>query len=219
MQGLVCQQPRAKLRLTTVLGAIPIVLASACTFSTPPGSPTDGLVLAPSAPPPSELVSELGNVLILRAVSGPFIDHDQRTAEAQPQVTVFDDGLVVARIDDAYRAVQLDDGEMEELLEQLELAKLEPLAVGGAVDAVPFGCFDCGVAIIRTDIGGETGEAAAYGLETRGPESYVSTLPYPRGLIAISRLLDGLYDRVSAGDSVPFSGKLPAVPVAPYIGG
>lgn len=206
------------MKLTAVLGAI-AVLAPACTLSSPPASPTDTLVLAPSAPPPSELVPELGHVLLLRAISGPFIDHDKRTAEAQPQVTVFDDGLVVARIDDAYRAVQLDDGEVEEVLEQLALAKLEPLSVGGAVDAVPFGCFDCGVSIIRTDIGGATVEAAAYGLDTHLPDSYVSTLPYPRGLIAISRLLDELYDRVTADDSVPFSGELPVVPVAPYIGG
>jgi hypothetical protein len=224
MRGSGSRQPLAMAvvvpsRVADVLGAIAIVLASACTLSSPPTSPTDRLVLAPSAPPPSELVPELGDVLLLRAVSGPFIDHDQRTAEAQPQVTVFDDGLVVARIDDAYRAVQLDGGEMGDVLDQLELAALEPIAVGGAVDAIPFGCADCGVAIIRTDFTGETVEAAAYGLETRLPASYVSTLPYPRGLIAVSRLLDGLYDLVAAGDSVPFSGELPVVPVAPYIGG
>ena len=207
------------MRVAAVLGTIVVAFTSACTFLSPSASPAETLVLLPSAPPPSELVPDLGDVLLLRAVSGPFIDHGQRTAEAQPQVTVFDDGLVVVRIDDAYRAVQLDDGEMEEVSKQLELAKLEPLAVGGAVDTLLFGCADCGVSIIRTDIDGETVEAAAYGLETRLPESYVSTLPYPEGLIAISRLLDGLYDRVAAGDSVPFSGELPVVPVAPYIGG
>jgi hypothetical protein len=208
-------------KLAAVIGTI-VVFTSACTPSSPPASPTDRLVLAPSAPPPSELVPELGDVLLLRAISGPFLDHDQRTAEAQPLVTVFDDGLVVARFegfDDPYRAVQLNDDEMDEVLEQLELANLEPLAVGGAVDAIPFGCGACGVTIIRTDISGETIEAAAYGLVTRGPESYVSTLPYPKGLIAISRLLDALWDRVASGDSVPFSGELPIVPVAPYIGG
>ena len=104
-------------------------------------------------------------------------------------------------------------------MEQLELANIEPLAVGGAVDAVLFGCADCGVSIIRTDVRGETVEAAAYGLETGLPESYVSTLPYPRGLIAISRLLDALYDRFASADSVPYSGELPVVPVAPSSAG
>lgn len=108
---------------------------------------------------------------------------------------------------------------MEEVSGALESANIEPLAVGGAVDTLLFGCADCGVAIIRTDVRGETVEAAAYGLETRLPDSYVSTLPYPKGLVAVSRLLDALVDRFAVAESVPFSGELPAVPVAGFIGG
>lgn len=207
------------MRLATVLGTIVVAFTSACTFLSPSAAPAETLVLAPSAPPPSELLPELGDLLVLRAVSGPFVDHAQRNQEATPEVAVFDDGLVVARIDGEYRAIQLNAGELEEVSKALELANIEPLAAGGAVDTLPFGCADCGVAIIRTDVGGETVEAAAYGLDTDLPDSYVSTLPYPQGLVAVSRLLDALRDRFAEIDSVPFSGELPAVPVAGFTGG
>lgn len=207
------------MKLTTVLGAIVVAFISACTPLSLSPSPTEALVLEPSNPPPSKLLPELGDLLVLRAFSGPFVDHAERIEEASPEVAVFDDGLVVARIEDEYRAIQLTDDEMEEVSEELELANVEPLAAGGAVDAIPFGCADCAVTVIRTDVGGDTVEAAAYGLDTDLPDSYVSGLPYPRGLVAVSRLLDALRDRFASADSIPFSGELPMVPVAPFMGG
>lgn len=207
------------MRFASVIGTIGVAFTSACTLLSPSASPAETLVLLPSAPPPSELLPELGDVLVLRAISGDFVDHAQRTEQATPEVAVFDDGLVIARIAGEYRAIQLTDGGMEEVTEALELANVEPLAVGGAVDTILFGCADCGVAIIQTDVSGETVEAAAYGLETDLPDSYVSTLPYPEGLVSVSRLLDALMDRFAVAESAPHRGELPTVRVAPLMSG
>ena len=88
--------------------------------------------------------------------------------------------------------------------------------------AAPVGgtfCFDCSTTIIRTDIGSETIEIAAFGLLTDVTERYVSSLPYPPGLIAVDRMLDELVDRVQAAESDPFDRALPEVPVAEFVGG
>ena len=116
-----------------------------------------------------------------------------------------------------FRSIQLTPDEQDELMEQLAAADLSPLAAGGPVGGTF--CFDCPTTIIRTDIGGETIEIAAFGLLTDVTERYVSALPYPPGLIAVDRLLDGLVDRVRAAESDPFDRSLPQVPVSEMGGG
>ena len=197
-------------------------LVSGCTMLPMPTTPaqTDPPIL-PDSPAPSELVQPLGSIMLLRAFSGTFARHDQRTELTFPESVVFDDGTVVANIALAgappdFRAVRLTAGELDEVRELVVGAELAPLAAAEG----PLGCSDCGATIIRTQQDGATIEIAAKGLMTTGmrPE-WVEQLPYDPGMIAVDRLLDALVKRVQDGPAEPYSEALPQIPVAPFSGG
>ena len=171
----------------------------------------------PDVSPPPAMLDTLGSIVILRAYSGKFSQHKERTLLAQPQVVVFDDGTVVANValvsdPPDYRTISLTEQQMTRVTDSLQVADLKPLAAGrlGGGDL----CYDCATTIIRTDIGGPTIEIAAEGLQT-GNENWERGMPYGAGLIATDRLLNELVDLVRAGSSEPYSGALPQIPVAP----
>src|SRR5687767_9318149 len=97
--------------------AVVLSLVSGCAMVPLPTMPaqTEPPFL-PGSPAPSELVEPLGSIMLLRAFSGTFARHDQRTELTFPESVVFDDGTVVANIASAgappdFRAVRLTAGE------------------------------------------------------------------------------------------------------------
>lgn len=208
--------------LVALLGVV--MLTSACaalTVENEQGTSSTPKFL-PNTPPPGELLEPLGSILVLRAYSGPFREHADRDRLAAPDIVVFDDGRVVANIalvsdEPQFMFVTLSEEERKELVETLRAANIQPMAFGALEGGMM--CGDCPTTILRTDISGETVEVAAEGLLTNVSEQYVAALPYPRGLIAIDRLLNVLLDRVRTWPSEPFVGELPEIPVAPHLAG
>jgi len=170
------------------------------------------------------MVEPLGEVLVLRAYSGPFTAHEERRIEGFPDVVIFDDGQVVAgttpdlRIGDRpdYQTLTLSPEDLEELNDQLRGAALNDLGIGDMVGGSI--CDDCGTTILRTDIGGETVEIAAFGLVTDAPETYVQMLPYSEQVIALDRTLNAIAARV-AQDGVEWDGDVPTIPISASTGG
>jgi len=202
------------------------VLASACTVLLPPTpspAPPKPTTPRPGTPPPTEMVEPLGDVLVLRAYSGEFFSHKERTQLGFPDVVVFDDGRVVAVSTSEigagrplYASLMLTSEELTQLSEQLAAAALDGIAVGAFSERTH--CFDCGTTIIRTDIDGETIEVSAHGLDTRASPDYVANLPYPETLIELDRTLHEFRQRVAA-EGQPFDGDIPQIPVSPASGG
>jgi hypothetical protein len=165
-------------------------------------------------------MTDLGDALILRAWSGPFSKHSERSESTKPNLTVFDDGRVVTDVGvpgtPDYRVLTLTADELETLRETLLGLDLEPLAAGALHESAI--CADCATTIIQTDIEGRTVELAATGLYTEARPAYVESLPYPRSLIFLDRLLSDLAERVER-DGDPYHGELPDVTVAPMVHG
>jgi len=199
---------------------IPPLLATACAPLSPPGPTTTP---RPGTAPPSEMLEPLGEVLVLRAYSGEFFSHQERTERGFPDIVVFDDGEVVAVSTSEigigrpqYASLSLSPDELAQLVDQLAAADWGGLAAGAFRERTR--CEDCGTTIIRTDVDGETVEVSAHGLYTDTPPAYVASLPYPESLIELDRTLNELRRRVAA-EGQTFEGEVPRIPVSPHIGG
>ena len=215
------RRPRSSaLRPASLAGLVVLALVSGCLWPTLPSqSPREML---PATPVPGSMLEPLGSALILRAYSGPFVDHEQRDLQGWPDIIVFDDGSVVVSTspsfepDPEYVSIQLDAEEFAAVAEELQEADLRPLAAGGQREG-SF-CIDCPTTIIRTDVGGDTIEIAAAGLITSLDPDYVANLPYPANVIALDRLLNTLAERARAAGK-PYDGSVPEVPIAPCMCG
>lgn len=209
---------RARRRMVFIL--ISVAWLSACARPPTPSVREAGSFV-PDIPPPSNILPDLGNIFLLRAWSGPFESHEDRTELALPNIVVFDDGRVVADMgtpgNPNFQLIQLATAESRELRELVASFELMPLAAGDIRDAAL--CADCPTTIIRTDIEGETIEIAATGLLTDADPRYVAGLPYPRGVIGVDRLLNDLVDRVRNGATGRFEGDLPEIPIASLVHG
>jgi hypothetical protein len=137
LSALLSSAPTRRLWLISALLGV-LIFTAACSYFQTERREVGGKEpeFLPSTAAPSELVEPLGSILILRAYSGPFLDHADRVESALPDVVIFDDGLVVANLamvsdPPNYVAVQLTDAALDDIVEILETAELEPTAAGG----------------------------------------------------------------------------------------
>ena len=197
------------------------ILVAGCAGPTPLES--TAVPPTPVIPAKSEL-SDLGDVLLLTGISGPFASLAERTLAAPARLVVWDDGRVVAAISSPsetamYKSVVLTSDDIDELRRLLLDSHLETyydrnILSGGA------SCADCNVTIDQIDVSGYVVEFAGRGfpLEGRQP-GQTNDLPYPPGIIATMTAVSGLYDRIRASGT-SWTGDQPTLVITPIeVGG
>lgn len=196
------------------------ILVAGCAGPTPVES--TAVPPTPVIPAKSEL-PELGNILLLTGISGPFASLAERTIAAPARLVVWDDGRVVAAISSpsetaVYKSIVLTSDDVDQLRRLLLGAHLETyfdqtVLSGGA------SCADCNVTIVQTDVAGYVVEVAGRGFPIEGRQpGQTNDLPYPPGIIATLKAVSALYDRVRA-NGTSWTGVQPTLAITPLEGG
>lgn len=191
-----------------VLAAIVLTLIAGCSTGN-----------TASALPTTDVQEPVGEPLLIVATSGPFSRPAERTEMVQPDLVIWDDGLVAVNVGERLRpdlrAVQLRPRELADFKRILGEVELRSFSAASTSYGA---CIDCPVTIIQIDNAGHFVEIAARGAIATSEYRY--TTEYPAGLQALRAELDRLREKVRGSvDSVELNRNIPLLSVAPRASG
>ena len=193
---------RHRTQSATALAGWLLLTLTGCGITQPSASqPADGDVASPASPrTESRLVA-------VRAYSAGFSTEGQRTDDVSADVTLFDDGLVVADVsefpDRRYVAVQLTRPEIDEYLSRIRALEVQDLSIpyDPAFHSTSL------MTVIRIHDGTDDIEIAVASLLAQVAEP----ADVPQFAIEIDLLMSELKELAEA-EGQPYSGDVPTVP-------